>query len=140
MEKLGEHFSPRFTFSSHPGLVMIPKSTAYMRIIIVDEELPLPIDMHLIRGAIPDIMHKMPYDSGWSIHLQEMTEMESVVRTSAEAISTRVGNTNVLLSQINMRRYYETVVAPRAAKATNSCEWVGYVIVFAIIIWWKWLK
>ena len=65
---------------------MIPKSTNYIRIIVVDEELPPPMDMHLIRGAIPDIMHWMPYDSGWFMHLQEMIELESVVCTLAESI------------------------------------------------------
>lgn len=65
---------------------MMPKSTNYIRIIVVDEELPPPIDMYLIRGAIPDIVHRMPYDSGWLVHLQEMIELESVVCTLAESI------------------------------------------------------
>jgi hypothetical protein len=85
MEKLGAHFFPRFTLLSHPGLVMIPKSTNHMRIIVVDEGLPLPVDMHLIRGAIPDIMHAMPYDPGWFMHLQEMIELKDLVCTLAEA-------------------------------------------------------
>ena len=93
-------FFPRFTLSNHPNLVMIPKTTNYMRIIVVDEELPLPVDMHLIRGAIPDIIHEMPYDSGWFMHLQEMTKLESLVCTLADAnfTSIRVSNTDVLLA------------------------------------------
>ena len=79
MEKLGALFFPRFTLSSHPDLLIIPKSTDYMRIIIVDEELPLPVDMHLIRCVIPDAIHKMPYDPGWYMHLQEMIKLESLV-------------------------------------------------------------
>jgi hypothetical protein len=79
MEKLGVLFNPRFTLSSHAGLAIIPKSTDYMRIIAVDEELPLPIDMHLIRSIVPDRVHEMPHDSSWYFHLQEMVALESLV-------------------------------------------------------------
>ena len=85
MEELGTLFYPRFTLIRHPALAVIPKSTDYMRIIIVDEELPPPIDIHLIRGVIPDKMHEMPYDSGWLMHLQEIAALESLVCTSAQA-------------------------------------------------------
>ena len=142
MEKLGVQFFPRFTLSNHPGLVMIPKTTNYMRIIVVDEELPPPVDMHLIRGAIPDRIHEMPYDSGWFMHLQEMTELESLVCALVDANFTfiRVSNTDILPTQTTMRKYYETTVIPRAAKSTYWSGWVGYIIILAAIIWWKWLK
>ena len=143
MERLGVHFYPRFTLSNLPRLATIPKTANYMRIIVVDDELPPPIDMHLIRGVIPDKIHEMPYDSDWFIHLQEMTELESLVCTLAEANSTsiRVSNADILPTQTNMRQYYETTVAPRAAaKSTFSLGWVGYIIVPAAFIWWKWSK
>lgn len=84
MEGLGTLFNPRFTLSRHPALAILPKSTNYMRIIIVDQELPPPIDMHPIRCVIPDEMHEMPYDSGWFMHLQEIVALESLVCTTAE--------------------------------------------------------
>ena len=114
----------------------------YMRIIVVDDELPLPIDMHLIRGAIPDRIYEMPYDSDWFTHLQEMIKLESLVCTLAEAsfASIRASNADMLPTQTNMRQYYETTVAPRAAKSTFSIGWVGCGIVLAAIICWKWSK
>jgi len=142
MEKLGVQFFPRFTLSNHPGLATIPKITNYMRIIVVDDELPLPLDMHIIRGAIPDRIHEMPYDSDWFMHLQEMTKLESLVCTLTEAIFTsiRASNADILPTQTNMRQYYETTVAPNTTKSTLSIRWVGHIIVLAAIIWWKWLK
>ena len=100
MEKLGTLFYPRFTLSRHPALAIIPKNTDYMRIIIVDEELPPPIDMHPIKCVIPDKMHEMPYDSSWFVHLQEIVALDSLVCTAAAVFLTsiRIIGANKLLS------------------------------------------
>lgn len=99
MERLGAVFYPRFTLSGHSSLAIIPKSTNYIRIIIVDEGLPPPIDIHLIRAAIPDRVDVMPYDSDWRMHLQEMVALESLVCILAVAFFTSIGvsDANILL-------------------------------------------
>ena len=55
-------------------------------------------------------------------------------------INIKISKANILLTQTSMRNYYETIVAPRAAKSANSSGWLWYIIIFAAMIWWKLFK